>query len=1367
MGQKKLPTDVSPQILVLPDGSEHTTEWDSTKKKHIVICDRCKETITLTRTADPYNLEKHWDSDTCGRNAERNSRWQHKQGFPQSLSESRQFTTFEWTLPTIPEQSTPTELPPSSSRNLSLSASSSTSSLSSSSLIGSLEGIGLATPSRQPTQTMSYPLYNQSPVPSNSRFSITTTPAKLATPDISLYPDCPGERVRWIPGCSFATYPYHRHEKEDLPWYPLESVHDPADGTWYIILRSRDCSMQSSSIESPRACRACWGIPHSQAFKRLVLHSMEEPKEHKPYTYLNARQMRVALSAKSKEVKKKNKTIRILRRRRIRLRAKINDEKRIRMYLSTHDVPGLRRILVSSLNSSPERVLDLLQRAVTGEFSARGNFTRQDIDMAFLVKAFGGSKLLYVFQKLTGFASPSTVRRHLSGPELAATTGEINSQYLDNNISSALSPNVKPPPPNAQLGNILMADNVAVEERCQWAETSNEVKGISRESATRTAIGLRVDDYDSVVKIANAMNPELPREKRVVIGTEATVCAVAPYARDDHYTAIPIVVSASDKTETGEEIAVWVQRVIDRYRDHPDGERVHGPLWSFGTDGDGTYRKGKHILFMAEEVPASTELGKHLRKLVGLNIYTSKEGIVGTCDPKHVIKRFATFLRNVAGMTVVNRRITPQIILNQLTTLGLQAEEARLLLDPADKQNVPKATKLIQRLHDLVNTSSPSLNPHDANDRKYVSFIAEVLYFFVEPFVNPEMSLSQQVRSLVAYAHLIAALYIRHQTAFMTGALYADSQAIVKNIIFLVARTQLVDSNARLFIILEGTDRLEMVFGDCRTLDHSRNFDVLQLAEKLSTSTMVNIIFEKYPHLNRGHRRLSVKGVMGVDHVNPKSWIGDTAVGAVDLEYEWKEGRALATGVLEKYFAASDVSMIIDFDEAFKAGSGMDLLRPLGKIVGVSLTTDDNRSEVETPAILDTGVPTATNRADAVGGHPNLAAFFMNDSTADIDSDTDSESGSSTDSDTEVDGVGGSSPGPMATSTSGHIDHDSCTHSPTFSDESEIPSTLDHVGTIDLETLSDDASPIQADIPVSRTVIGPNGRIYLKSSVVAMLLQHFRSRKVTLRPLRVQRVALEDLGTRLRFANESPDLSGDGDNVMRTNDIAACLVRTKSGVALAVIVILGFRVGSTKELQHSVGLDDLEDPNKSIKVTCQILEMNQLQRDDSYHWQWNGNYVNILSTHKATVAQRHYIFEVPGTFVLPLGPNVVWREVITPTGVAGRELTWRVEETELRDALEDGWALLNPEDPDELLGYIFLLPYIDWDDVNLPYINNAGSESLVVCDLPKSLLNVTKDPKKPHEVESISYVRREARMMRESNKRLALSPVDSAERMAA
>ena len=48
----------------------------------------------------------------------------------------------------------------------------------------------------------------------------------------------------------------------------------------------------------------------------------------------------------------------------------------------------------------------------------------------------------------------------------------------------------------------------------------------------------------------------------------------------------------------------------------------------------------------------------------------------------------------------------------------------------------------------------------------------------------------------------------------MTGALYADSQATVKNIIFTIAQLQEIDSDLEFYILHEGTDQLEHVFED-------------------------------------------------------------------------------------------------------------------------------------------------------------------------------------------------------------------------------------------------------------------------------------------------------------------------------------------------------------------------------------------------------------------------------------------------------------------------------------------------------------------------------------------------------------------------
>jgi hypothetical protein len=103
---------------------------------------------------------------------------------------------------------------------------------------------------------------------------------------------------------------------------------------------------------------------------------------------------------------------------------------------------------------------------------------------------------------------------------------------------------------------------------------------------------------------------------------------------------------------------------------------------------------------------------------------------------------------------------------------------------------------------------------------------------FVQPFITVDMTLSEQVRSLATYTFLAAVVQIKHGTACLTGPLYAGSQATVKNITFTIARMQIMDPNMSFYILLEGTDHLEGLFGDCRTQDHAQNFDIEQLAGK-------------------------------------------------------------------------------------------------------------------------------------------------------------------------------------------------------------------------------------------------------------------------------------------------------------------------------------------------------------------------------------------------------------------------------------------------------------------------------------------------------------------------------------------------------
>ena len=132
------------------------------------------------------------------------------------------------------------------------------------------------------------------------------------------------------------------------------------------------------------------------------------------------------------------------------------------------------------------------------------------------------------------------------------------------------------------------------------------------------------------------------------------------------------------------------------------------------------------------------------------------------------------------------------------------------------------------------------------------------------------MSLAEQLTSLLKYTHVAFVLYGKHATSFTTSQLYADSQAVVKDIFFCVAKQQVLDPTAKFHIILCRTDRLKINFCLAQTQTHHRNFNILDLSNKLATSSLIDLALLRNPHLNAGSRRLKTSGAVGVDHVNPK-----------------------------------------------------------------------------------------------------------------------------------------------------------------------------------------------------------------------------------------------------------------------------------------------------------------------------------------------------------------------------------------------------------------------------------------------------------------------------------------------------------------
>ncbi|KAJ7347945.1 hypothetical protein DFH08DRAFT_1001303 [Mycena albidolilacea] len=242
-----------------------------------------------------------------------------------------------------------------------------------------------------------------------------------------------------------------------------------------------------------------------------------------------------------------------------------------------------------------------------------------------------GPKLLCALQKAFGIASLTTVQKTKKIPRLLPSIGVPTLEEINSNIENFLAPEIKPPPtPNANgklPGNILMFDGVSLESKCRYCPEEHSYR-----------VKTKVESFDSIEQVRVALFEPETEEEKVCLAADATVVAIASYAQTDHYTPVPIVLSPSDNTEKGKELAAWMKTVLEAYRKHPFGAALHGDIWALASDGAAPYRWAKHELCMTHELNPLSPLGKILRPLCRLNCFTSEHLVLATGDPKHFQK---------------------------------------------------------------------------------------------------------------------------------------------------------------------------------------------------------------------------------------------------------------------------------------------------------------------------------------------------------------------------------------------------------------------------------------------------------------------------------------------------------------------------------------------------------------------------------------------------------------------------------------------------------------------------------------------------------------------------------------------------------
>jgi hypothetical protein len=109
-------------------------------------------------------------------------------------------------------------------------------------------------------------------------------------------------------------------------------------------------------------------------------------------------------------------------------------------------------------------------------------------------------------------------------------------------------------------------------------------------------------------------------------------------------------------------------------------------------------------------------------------------------------------------------------------------------------------------------------------------------------------------------------------------------------------------------LVLLGTDTLESLFGNVRTLTHARNCDYLELNERLKIAQQIDLI-NTDPTWKKANR-LSVN-TETTDHSSINEWIGNLATTNIFVEITWKYGSFSAVSILTS-FGFNEAELIIE-----------------------------------------------------------------------------------------------------------------------------------------------------------------------------------------------------------------------------------------------------------------------------------------------------------------------------------------------------------------------------------------------------------------------------------------------------------------------
>ncbi|PBK88629.1 hypothetical protein ARMGADRAFT_1065534 [Armillaria gallica] len=745
---------------------------------------------------------------------------------------------------------------------------------------------------------------------------------------------CTGYTLNFPDGQSpLTSYPFglHKNTRLTIPWTVCLN-----DNT--MTLRSTQCSrkIMIKSVETIKPCASCSNLHNNTILMGIRHRSIDGTDESTPWAYLSYTDLISLLNRKNERINKLQLNALNTARKLGVHNMHLDAWKRFSLAVSTQDIPRIRKLVAAEVKNggSVFSMLEKIDKAARRVYRPRG-YERMDFERTYLIWKLGGVCAADIAFRTMGIPSIDATRKSINIVPLYASPSDPTLAEIEHNLNASSSNSLSlfqrrqsiiVDENDALMGMTMPMDEIKLQERLRWDQRTNNILGVCREHGHKCCL-----EFRSITQ-ADALLEALQR-KEVHFASQATVigvCILSDNPRE--YCATPFVISGTCSKGTVEMQEALVRQSCSALASFQSqrGRR----LYCVASDGDSQRRNAFVRITLVADLDRQSTIFPMLSPLRLFNLKCGNDDLTCDFDWKHVLKRFRNTLLRQMGITVNETHISASILKKHLISHGLPPTMADILLAPNDRQDVVLMLRLLNSISQLPE-AKPDDGPSIHSSRRIIRLLGHLYSHLLRAYLDVDLTLSEQLIHLSATGHIILAVYSQDKGDFIPAQLYYDTQTMVKNAYFCVAKAQYDNLLGRFYIILLGTDGMEKVFGKSRTMTgNDSNNDQLQLTNRINGADNCVKILEEHPEWGGQSRRLKIKRLeeqgseisRSMDHINPRSWRGDVQLQYVTLLTCWRKGREAAEADLNaQIFSFPFTTWRKDSDGTLSAGERDEL----------------------------------------------------------------------------------------------------------------------------------------------------------------------------------------------------------------------------------------------------------------------------------------------------------------------------------------------------------------------------------------------------------------------------------------------------------